>query len=372
MQEYDAIVIGGGQAGLAAGYHLQRAGLRFMILEAEAEAAGSWPRYYESLKLFSPARYSALPGMPFPGDPERYPTRDEVADYLHGYARHFDLPILTQQRVERVGYAGKSFEVVTGGGAAFRARRVIAASGAFSRPYQPVLAGQAAYEGRISHSAAYVNSGPFRGQRVLVVGAGNSAVQIAAELAGSAQVTLTSRSPIRFIRQRIAGRDLHFWFRISGFDRWQRRFPTWTPQDVQPVAVLDSGAYRAAFDSGNPAYRPMFQRFTPEGVQWEDGRIQPFDAVIFATGFRPNFPYLAPLEQALDVHGNALQRHGISSSVSGLYYAGIAGQRTFSSATLRGVGTDAAYIVRDLARSLRRPAAETLKRCCAPALPASG
>jgi putative flavoprotein involved in K+ transport len=102
MDTYDAVVIGGGQAGLAAGYHLQRAGLRFVILEAGSEATGSWTRYYDSLKLFSPARYSSLPGLPFPGDPKRYPTRDEVVDYLRGYALHFHLPIMTNTRVERV------------------------------------------------------------------------------------------------------------------------------------------------------------------------------------------------------------------------------------------------------------------------------
>lgn len=370
MQEYDAVVIGGGQAGLAAGYHLQQAGLRFTILEAGAEAAGSWPRYYESLKLFSPARYSSLPGMAFPGDPERYPTRDEVADYLRAYAKRFQLPVITHQRVERVERRGDSFEVITAQGRSFRSRGVIAASGAFNRPNMPAFDGQAHYTSQILHSSAYSNPAPFNGQRVLIVGAGNSAVQIAAELAQSTQVTLTSRTPIRFVRQRILGRDVHFWFRISGFDRWQRRFPRWNPTEVKPVEVLDSGRYRAAFDSGNPRYRPIFRRFTPEGVTWSDGSEQRFDAVIFATGFRPNYAYLEPLETALDAHGNALHERGISSSLHGLYYVGISGQRSFSSATLRGVGGDAAYIVRDLARSLRRPDKNEAKCRCLNLIPA--
>ena len=362
--DYDAVVIGGGQAGFAAGYHLRQAGLRFVILEAEADAAGSWPRYYDSLKLFSPARYSSLPGMAFPGNPERYPTRDEVADYLRAYAKQFALPVVTNQRVARVERRGGTFEVITVQGSIFRTRGVIAASGAFNRPNLPTLEGQTRYTGRILHSSAYTHPKPFMGQRVLIVGAGNSAVQIAAELAETAQVTLTSRTPIRFVRQRILGRDVHFWFRISGFDRWQRRFPRWNPAEIKPVEVLDSGRYRAAFDSGNPAYRPMFSRFTPEGVVWQDRSEQRFDAVIFATGFRPNFPYLEPLGDALDEHGNARHQGGVSTQVAGLYYVGISGQRSFSSATLRGVGADAAFVVRDLARSLGQADERPARRCC--------
>jgi putative flavoprotein involved in K+ transport len=370
MQGYDAVVIGGGQAGFAAGYHLQRAGLRFVILEAEADAMGSWPRYYDSLKLFSPARYSSLPGMAFPGDPDRYPTRDEVIAYLRDYAGRFDLPVITNQRVERVARRGDAFDVVTAQGGLFRARGVIAASGAFNRPNMPVLEGQAAYTGKILHSSAYTHPAPFNGQRVLIVGAGNSAVQIAVELAQTAQVTLTSRTPIRFMRQRILGRDVHFWFGISGFDRWRRRFPRWNPAEIKPVEVLDSGRYAAALGSGNPAYRPMFSAFTPDGVMWSDGSEQAFDTVIFATGFRPNFPYLEPLADALDEHGNARHEGGVSTSVRGLYYVGISGQRSFASATLRGVGDDAAFVVRDLVRTVRQPAEQPAKRCCLNLMPA--
>lgn len=222
METYDALVIGGGQAGLATGYHLQRTGLRFVILEAGNEATGSWTRYYDSLKLFSPARYSSLPGLPFAGDPERYPARDEVVDYLRRYARHFHLPIVTNTRVERVERHDSIFHVLTNHDQTLTARSLIAATGAFSRPHIPQFEGQDAYAGQILHSSAYINPLPFKDQRVLVIGAGNSAVQIAAELARFAQVTLTSREPVRFRRQRILGRDIHFWIRITGYDTWKR------------------------------------------------------------------------------------------------------------------------------------------------------
>src|SRR5439155_9727097 len=117
----DTVVVGGGQAGLATGYHLHRAGLRFVILEASRRPGGSWPSYYESLKLFSPARYSGLPGLPFPGDPEHYPHRDEVIDYLLGYVHSFQLPVIPQAQVERIEKDGALFCVHTTAGARYEA-----------------------------------------------------------------------------------------------------------------------------------------------------------------------------------------------------------------------------------------------------------
>ena len=364
MEPYDVIVIGGGQAGLAAGYHLRRAGLHFVILEASHEATGSWQHYYDSLKLFSPARYSSLPGLPFAGDPERYPRREEVIDYLRRYAATFQLPILTQAAVEKVERRDGIFHVATEQQGQFKARSVIAATGAFSRPHVPTFDGQASFGGTVLHSSAYRNSQPFQGQRVLVIGAGNSAVQIAAELATTASVTLTSREPVRFRAQRLWGRDIHFWMRITGFDRWPQQMPRWSPAIGKQQAVLDTGIYQAAFRSGNPAYHDLFKRFTERGVQWTDGTEAAFDSVIFATGFRPNLAYLDPVG-ALDAHGSAVHKDGVSTLTPGVYYVGMSGQRSFSSATLRGVGADADYVVRELRRYLKRSVSARTERCCA-------
>ena len=237
----DALVIGGGQAGLAAGYHLRRAGLGFLILEAGAEPVGSWPAYYDSLTLFSPARYSALPGLPFPGDPDHYPDRDEIVAYLRAYASHFTLPVVPRARVERLEWVGDLFTATTTDGRTFTARGVIAATGGFSTPHRPALPGQASFTGAVLHTHEYRRPEPFAGQRVVVVGSGNSAVQVAAELAGVTHVTLASRTPLRFRKQRFLGRDFHFWLRVTGLDTapfgprllsWPELAASWTPAAI--------------------------------------------------------------------------------------------------------------------------------------------
>jgi len=350
---YDAIVIGAGQAGLATGYHLKQAGVRFAILEAEPRPGGSWPKYYDSLTLFSPARYSGLPGFPFPGDPSRYPKRDEVVAYLRDYAARFELPIIADARVQQVERSEPGFLLRTVKGVEYRSRTLVGASGSFYSPNVPRLPGQDRFRGTIMHSASYQNPEPFEGKRVLVVGAANSAVQIAVELAGVAKVTLATREPVRFVPQRLLGCDFHCWVRWTGLD-----YLPWLKDQSTPV--LDPGKYKKALAVKKPDQRRMFVGFTETGVMWPEGEEEPVDAVIFATGFRPNFPYLAGVG-ALDPDGRPLHRKGVSSVVPGLYFVGMSGQRSFRSATLRGVGGDAAFIVKALRDHL---AGKAPRPCC--------
>ncbi|WP_335617988.1 flavin-containing monooxygenase [Lentzea guizhouensis] len=179
--------------------------MRPLVLEAGAEPVSSWPHYYDSLTLFSPARYSALPGLPFPGDPEHYPHRDEVVDYLRSYAAPLDTDIRTGHRVAKVAH-DNGFRVTTDDGTDFAAPIVIAATGGFGRPHRPALPGLDDFPGTVLHAAQYRSPEPFHDQRVILVGAGNSAVQIAAELADHAQVTLATRKQVKFSAQRPFGR----------------------------------------------------------------------------------------------------------------------------------------------------------------------
>lgn len=342
----DVVVIGGGQAGLAAGYHLQKAGLSFVILEAGTEPVGSWVNYYESLRVFSPVAYSHLPGLPFPGQVEHYPSRDEVVAYLRHYATHFELPVLTHTWVERVSHDNNGF-VTTAAAPShpliIRSQAVIAATGSFNRPHRPTFKGQETFRGQILHASEYQRPQPFKGQRIIVVGSGNSAIQIAAELSQVAHVTIASRQPVRFKRQRILGRDVHYWWHLFRLDT----APIATPQTAIKTSkrfVLDDGRYQAQLRQGKVAFRSMFERFTTDGAVWSDGTTETADTVLLATGYEPNVPYLSELG-ALDERGFPKQRWGVSQTVPGLYFVGLSGQRTYASATLRGVGADAAYVV---------------------------
>lgn len=350
VDHIDVAVIGGGQSGLATAHALRRQGLQPVVLEASERAAGSWPRYYDSLTLFSPARYSSLPGLPFGGDPDRYPHRDEVITYLLRCADQLDAEIRTRVRVREVHLEDGTFTLDTEGGGRLAARAVIAATGTFGRPHRPDLPGLLSYTGTVLHAAGYRAPRPFAGQRVVVVGAGNSAVQIAAELAGHARVTLAARHPVRFARRRPLGRDLHWWLARSGLDtlpvgRFLRTPPT------QPV--IDDGRYRAAVTSGQPDHRPVFTDIDGTKVTWTDGSTEEADTIVLATGYRPDLGYLTPLG-ALDTTGRPRHREGLSLTHPGLAYVGLEWQRSLSSNSLRGVGRDAARAARHIAAHLSR------------------
>lgn len=340
MTRTDFIVIGAGQAGLAAGHYLQKAGADFLIVDGAAEVGGSWPRYYDSLELFSPFRYSALPGLPMPGAPMAYPRRDEVVRYLHDYAANFDLPVRLNTRVTAVERSDAAFILRAEQDDPLVARNLIVATGAFGAPIIPQLDGQEQFGGKVLHSADYRNPGPFRGQRVIVVGAGNSAVQIAVELADHADVTLAVRDKVRFLSQKVLGKDVHWWFDKLRLNRTNLF-------SDHGVPVIDDGRYRAALAANRPPTRAMFTAFTPDGVQWADGEHEAIDQVIFATGFKADLGLLSEMG-ALGWDGRPLHHKGISTTVRGLGYVGLSGQSGFASATLRGTGGDAEYVIKCL------------------------
>ncbi|MEU8351971.1 NAD(P)-binding domain-containing protein, partial [Streptomyces sp. NPDC048845] len=293
-----------------------------------------------------------LPGMPFPGgDADRHPHRDEVAGYLTAYAARLDADIRTGSRVTEVLRGGRGFQVRLRDGTRLSARAVVAASGTFGRPHRPRLPGLGTFTGRVLHAAEYREPGPFAGRRIVVVGTGNSAVQIAAELAAAARVTLTGRTPVKFAPQRVLGRDLHFWLRHTGLDtaplgRFVRTPPT--------QLVIDDGRYRAALAQGAPDRRGLFTGIEGRKVVWADGTTEEADVILLATGYRPDLPYLAGLDGALDRAGHPAHREGLSTAHAGLAFVGLEWQRSLSSNSLRGAGRDAARVARRLAVHLSR------------------
>ncbi|MGW8437845.1 flavin-containing monooxygenase [Nocardiopsis sp. NPDC055879] len=349
MEDVPLIVIGAGQAGLATAWAAKRKGVRPLVLEAADQPGGSWSHYYDSLTLFSPARFSSLPGRAMPGDPEHYPRRDEVVKYLRDYASRLDADLRYGQRVQKVEQDRSGFLLTTAYGSRVRSSVVVSATGGFTRPHRPQLPGLEHFDGTVLHAAEYRASESFTGQRVVVVGGGNSGVQIAAELADVARVSLATRSPMSWANQRPLGRDIHWWFTHSGLDAAPLR-GVW---EKGPTLVNDDGRYRAAFASGNPDRREMFTRLDGDKITWADGTVEKADALILATGYQPALDYLSSTD-ALDSGGRPLHRGGISTTVPGLGYVGLEFQRSFSSATLRGVGRDARHVVRRLLAGARR------------------
>lgn len=343
------IVVGGGQSGLAAARALRELRMPTVILEASDRPAGSWPRYYDSLRLFSPARYSSMPGMPFPGASDRYPGRDEVAGYLERYAARLDVEIQTSTRVQAIRRDGREFIVVAEGGRELRASGIVAASGSFSTPYRPALPGEEAFTGELSHVADYRNAAPYAGQRVIVVGAGDSATQVANELAPVATVTLATRHLVRFIPQRLGGKDIHYWLRETGFDTLPAE---WLSKITGGSVVTDSVGFQQTLAEGRVDQRPMFTALDGNQVVWSDGQREPVDAIILATGYRPSLDYLRELG-ALDADGAPIHVRGISSTHVGLVYLGLEYQRSFASNTLRGVSADARAVIPPLVAWIR-------------------
>ncbi|GAA2093146.1 ArsO family NAD(P)H-dependent flavin-containing monooxygenase [Microlunatus panaciterrae] len=297
----DVLVIGGGQAGLAAAYYLRRSGLtagaEYVVLDAAPAAGGAWQHNWPSLRLFSPPEYSSLPGWPMPPYPEDgYPPASHVVDYLTRYEQRYALPVRRPVRVQSVRRADGDprgrLEVDTPSGA-WSARAVISATGTWGRPFLPRYPGMELFGGHQLHSADYVGPDGFTGRRVVVVGGGNTAAQLLAEISLVADTTWVTLRPPRFLPDDVDGRVL---FDVATARR--RALDAGGP-DTGGVAGLGDivmvPTVRAARDRGDLVPQPMFERITPTGVVWSDGREQRADVIVWCTGFRPDLAHLVPL-----------------------------------------------------------------------------
>ncbi|MEU6742125.1 flavin-containing monooxygenase [Streptosporangium sandarakinum] len=338
------LVIGAGQAGLAAGRELRLAGHDVLLLEAHPRLGESWRRRWDSLRLFTPASLSALPGMPLPGG-DRYPGKDEVADYLQAYAARFDLPVrlgTTVTELRRTDDGG--FEAVTDNGV-HTGDGVVVATGPFQQPRIPDL--PPASEIVALHSADYRNPAQLPDGPVLVVGGGNSGVQIAAELAATRPVTLAlgARQPV--LPQRIGGTDIFTWLQALGLVRApvtsrlgrlvRDRDPLigLGPRGLRRLGVRIVDRVTATGTTGATAGGPLLRTASGEALAPR--------SVIWATGYRPDYRWLRVPGALAD----GLPRHaGGISPVPGLTYVGLPFQRCRGSALLGWVGEDAALIAR--------------------------
>ncbi|WBC13759.1 ArsO family NAD(P)H-dependent flavin-containing monooxygenase [Micromonospora sp. WMMA1998] len=341
----DVVVVGGGQAGLAAGYYLRRAGLDYVILDTRQQPGGAWRHGWESLRLFSPAEYSPLPGWGMPRqEGEDFPTAGHVVDYLRAYEQRYDLPVRRPVRVREVRRAGERLAVDTEAGT-WSARYVISATGTWECPYVPDIPGREHFGGRQLHTVDYTSPEEFRGQRVVVVGGGNSAAQILAEVSRVAETTWVTLRPARFMPDDVDGRVL--------FGVATRKAAGGSGESVGDLGdIVMVPSVRDARDRGVLHSRPMFARLTEHGVRWADGIEQPCDAVIWCTGFRPDLSHLASLLPGWRQGTVAVE--GTRSVDEGrLYLLGYGDWTGPASATLVGAGRTAKATVADIASRVR-------------------
>ncbi|MER6160349.1 ArsO family NAD(P)H-dependent flavin-containing monooxygenase [Streptomyces sp. NPDC001868] len=340
------VVLGGGQTGLAAGYHLRRLGIDFVILDAQTTPGGAWQHAWDSLRLFSPAAYSSLPGRLMPAQTgQTYPDARHVVEYLTEYETRYELPVERSVRVTGVHRDGAFLRVETDSGM-WQARAVISATGTWWRPFLPAVPGRAAFMSRQMHSVEYARPQDFAGRRVIVVGGGNSGAQIAADLAHDTQLTWVTQRPPRFLADDIDGRAL--------FDAAtaRRRALDQGRTDSGGVASLGDivavPPVRAARDRGLLARRPMFTRLHSGGVEWADGTRAEADAIIWCTGFRPALSHLVPL-QLRGPRGHIATTGTRAVGEPRLHLLGYGDWTGPASATLIGVGRPARETAREIA-----------------------
>jgi putative flavoprotein involved in K+ transport len=340
-EQAEVIVVGGGQAALTAGYYLTRANIPFVILDAGSRVGDSWRERWDSLNLFTPALYSALPGLAFPGDPEHYPAKDEVADYLEQYAQTLELAIRHDSRVSSLEHADGGYLLQTLSGA-YQAAQVIVATGAYQRPYTPPISERLSEDVTQLHSAGYRNPNQLTARQVLVVGAANSGAQIAEDLAPTHRVQLSQGARIPRLPRRLLGKSVHWYGDHLGLiaaplDSWRGR--------TQRGDTLIGTSLRQLKRHHGVELVARTTDAHEHTVTLNDGRELEVETVIWATGYRSDYSWIhAPV---LDAHGKPIHRRGITQS-PGLYFLGIKAQYSRGSSLLHWVRNDAAFIVEQL------------------------
>ena len=350
------LVVGGGQAGLAVGYHLARRNVRFLILDAGARVGDAWRNRWDSLRLFTPARYAGLPGMRFPLRGDLAPHKDQVADYLEGYARRFELPVRSGVRVERLARNDRGF-VLTAGHERFECDQVVVAMANYQSPRMPELARQLDPDIVQLHSYAYRNPSQLRSGGVLVVGAGNSGADIALELARTRPTWLAGKEsgyipfPIdSALTRHVLVRLVRFFgHHVLTVDTpvGRRLRPKLLAQAaplvrVKPADLLAAGVQRVARVAGVRGGQPLLA----------DGSVLEVPNVIWCTGYEHGFPWIdVPV---FDPDGEPRHERGACAEVPGLYFVGLHFLYAQTSATLLGIGRDAERVARAVAARSRR------------------
>src|SRR5919106_237683 len=313
-EHLEVAVVGGGQTGLAMGYYLRQQGRRFVIFERGDAIAPAWRERWNSLTLFTPRRYSALPGLPFPGDPDGYPTRDEVISYLNSYAETFELPIELNSKVRKLSREADRF-VLEIDGRTITADQVVVATGPFQTPFVPKLAEQLDPELWQAHSTGYRQPSDVPEGTVAVVGGGNTGFQIAKELSATHKVILSVGTHQKPLPQRVAGRDLFWWLTKTGLIH--KTVESRLAQRLKDRDTLIGSSPRQITRRYGVELKPRATAVAGRTVRTDDGNEVPVDAGIWATGYRPDYSWIdLPI---VDESGRLRHRRGVTD-VPGLTF----------------------------------------------------
>jgi indole-3-pyruvate monooxygenase len=369
-----AVVVGAGPAGLASAASLKERGVDAVVLEAGPALAASWHNHYRRLHLHTDKRHSGLPGLPFPAEVPRYPSREQVVAYLEQYARHFAIAPRTGEPVQRIAVAGATDDrlVVDSARARYRTPVVVVATGTNRVANPDRLPEQDRFRGEILHSGRYLDGAPFAGRRVLVVGAGNTGAEIALDLVEhGAMPTLAVRTPVNVVPRDFLGMPMQVTsirmrrFPVALVDRIGRIVsrlvfgnlarhgllrPALGPLSSIKVRgripLIDVGTV-AAIKRGAITVKPALARFTESGAVFADGSELPFDAVVLATGYRPGLADIVAVPGALDDDGYPRDWKG-GGAHPGLYFVGY---EDVSTGLLREIALQAQAVAADVVKS---------------------
>jgi len=359
-ERVQAVVIGAGQAGLAVGYYLAQLGISFVILESNPRIGDSWRTRWDSLRLFTPAQFDAIPGMPFPARADEFPTKNQMADYLESYAKRFDLPVRTAVLVDHVSREGDRY-TVRAGTLTFDAEHVVVAMSDFQKPRIPAFASELDPGIVQLHSRDYLRPSQLREGPVLLVGAGNSGAELALETARAGHKTCMSGRNTGSVPFRLGGLPGRL-----GLTRFVLRFVF--HRALTTGTRIGRKARPSIVSKGGPLIRVKANDLAAAKVEraprcvgardgkplLEDGRLLDVANIIWCTGFHPGFSWIdLPV---FGTHGEPVHERVVVTREPGLYFVGLHFLYAMSSTMIHGVGRDAEYIVNAIAKRVRAQA----------------
>jgi len=343
---FDVIVIGGGQSGLACGYYLRRTKLNYLILDEQQKPGGAWNHTWDSLKLFSPADHSSLPGWMMPKDQTEYPGKDHVLNYLKEYEQRYKLSVKRPVHILNVTKDQELFKIETHAGI-YYSKALVSATGTWKKPYIPNYKGVNAYEGQQLHSAFYKTPNQLKGNKVLIIGGGNSGAQILAEVSKTHDTTWVTLKTPKFLPDDVDGRYLFEFATRQYKARLEGKAiePAGSLGDVVMVDSVKEARNRGVLNAKRP-----FEAFYKRGVIWKEGSKEEFDTVIWCTGFKAALDHLQGLVASQSNIHTELTR---AKEVPGLWLVGYGSWTGFASATLIGVGRTARQTVKEIQEFLQ-------------------